>query len=66
MVPTLSSLFLLFFSFFFRKSKREKHQSSKMSDTNHESSSFNALNIDVTESILSLLPIPSLVRFSSV
>ncbi|CAA7045798.1 unnamed protein product [Microthlaspi erraticum] len=39
-----------------------------MSDTNPppESSSFNALNIDVTESILSLLPIPSLVRFSSV
>ncbi|ESQ37132.1 hypothetical protein EUTSA_v10002571mg [Eutrema salsugineum] len=37
-----------------------------MSDTNPESSSFNALNIDVTESILSRLPIPSLVRFSSV
>ncbi|CAH8390116.1 unnamed protein product [Eruca vesicaria subsp. sativa] len=37
-----------------------------MSDTNPELSNFNALNIDVTESILSLLPIPSLVRFSSV
>ncbi|KAF8113205.1 hypothetical protein N665_0054s0023 [Sinapis alba] len=37
-----------------------------MSDTNPESSNFNALNTDVTESILSLLPIPSLVRFSSV
>ncbi|CAN8270552.1 unnamed protein product [Cochlearia groenlandica] len=43
-----------------------------MSDTNPESSSssssssFATLNTDVTESILSLLPIPSLVRFSSV
>ncbi|KAJ0234646.1 F-box/kelch-repeat protein [Hirschfeldia incana] len=37
-----------------------------MSDTNPKSSNFNALNADVTESILSLLPIPSLVRFSTV
>ncbi|XP_010466904.1 PREDICTED: F-box/kelch-repeat protein At3g24760-like [Camelina sativa] len=40
-----------------------------MSDINpgfESSSSFNTLNIDVTESILSHLPIPSLVRFTLV
>ncbi|XP_010532881.1 PREDICTED: F-box/kelch-repeat protein At3g24760-like [Tarenaya hassleriana] len=37
-----------------------------MSDHNPQSSSFNALSIDLAESIFSLLPIPSLVRSSAV